>query len=53
MNPAAAMARALAPYIDPALAGAIGCVALLVGMLTIAGIGAAVFTRLCGDEVQP
>lgn len=40
MNPAAAIANALAHYIDPALAGAIGSIALFVGMFAIAGAGA-------------
>lgn len=52
MNPAAAVASALAHYIDPALAGAIGSIALFVGMFAIAGAGAAIFTYFYGNEVQ-
>lgn len=40
MNPAASIASALAPHIDPALAGAIGSLALFAGMFAIAGVGA-------------
>ncbi|WP_176475687.1 hypothetical protein [Halomonas salipaludis] len=45
MNPAAAIASALAHHIDPALAGAIGSAALIAGMFAIAGTGAWLYER--------
>lgn len=45
MNPAAVIANTLSHYIDPALAGAIGSLALFAGMFIIAGIGAWIFER--------
>lgn len=52
MNPAAALAALLAGYIDPALAAAIGSIALFVGMFGLAGLFAVIVTYF-DSEASP
>lgn len=40
MNPAASIAQALIPHLDPAIAGLLGTLSLLVAMFALAGLGA-------------
>lgn len=48
MNPAAQIATALLPHLDPAIAGLLGTIGFLVGMFATAGVIA--LTIGLGDE---